>query len=85
MLQHLDERTVLAVARDSAMAVVGAGELLHEAGAPMDSVTFISQGRVKVYPIASARRSARAGSRLQSRRNASRLVRHTQTSSSAST
>lgn len=51
MLQHLDERTVLAVARDSAMAVFGAGELLHEAGAPMDSVTFISQGRVKVYRL----------------------------------
>lgn len=51
MLQHLDERTVEAVARDSAMASYPAGEFLHEAGAPMDSVTFISQGRVKVYRL----------------------------------
>lgn len=51
MLQHLDERTVEAVARDSAMAAFRAGELLHEAGAPMDSVSFLSQGRVKVYRL----------------------------------
>ncbi len=51
MLQHLDERTVQAVARDSAMAAFKAGELLHEAGAPMDSVSFISQGRLKVYRL----------------------------------
>lgn len=51
MLQHLDERTVEAVARDSSMAIFSAGELLHEAGAPMDAVTFISQGRVKVYRL----------------------------------
>lgn len=51
MLQHLDERTVDAMARDSAMATYAAGELLHEAGAPMDAVTFISQGRVKVYRL----------------------------------
>lgn len=51
MLQHLDDRTVEAVARDSAMAVFKIGELLHEAGRPMESVTFISQGRVKVYRL----------------------------------
>ncbi|MBI3752035.1 MAG: Crp/Fnr family transcriptional regulator [Chloroflexi bacterium] len=51
MLQHLDERTVEAVARDSAMGVFKAGELLHEAGSPMNSVTFISRGRVKVYRL----------------------------------
>lgn len=51
MLQHLDERTVEAVARDSAMATFPAGGFLHEAGTPMDAVTFISQGRVKVYRL----------------------------------
>ncbi len=51
MLQHLDERTIEAVARDSAMAAFRPGELLHEAGAPMDSVSFLSQGRVKVYRL----------------------------------
>jgi CRP/FNR family transcriptional regulator, cyclic AMP receptor protein len=51
MLQHLDDRTVQAVARDSAMAAFRVGELLHEAGAPMESITFISQGRVKVYRL----------------------------------
>lgn len=51
MLQHLDDRTVQAVARDSAMAAFKVGELLHEAGAPMESITFISQGRVKVYRL----------------------------------
>lgn len=51
MLQNLDERTVEAVARDSAMGSFKAGELLHAAGAPMDSVSFISQGRLKVYRL----------------------------------
>jgi CRP/FNR family transcriptional regulator len=51
MLQHLDDRTIQAVARDSAMAAFKVGELLHEAGAPMESITFISQGRVKVYRL----------------------------------
>lgn len=51
MLQHLDDRTVQAVARDSAMAAFKVGELLHEAGTPMESITFISQGRVKVYRL----------------------------------
>ena len=51
MLQHLDDRTVQAVARDSAMAAFKVGELLHQAGAPMESITFISQGRVKVYRL----------------------------------
>lgn len=49
MLQHLDERTIESVARQSAMARYRAGELLHQAGEPMDSVTFLSEGRVKVY------------------------------------
>lgn len=49
MLQHLDERTVGAMARQSAMASYAPGELLHEAGEPMEAVTFISHGRVKVY------------------------------------
>ena len=51
MLQHLDDRTVEAVARQSAMASYPPGGLLHEAGTPMDAVTFISQGRVKVYRV----------------------------------
>jgi CRP-like cAMP-binding protein len=51
MLQHLDERTVEAMARQSAMARYALGELLHKAGEPMDAVTFISQGRVKVYRL----------------------------------
>lgn len=49
MLQHLDERTVEAMASQSAMGTYAPGELLHQAGEPMDAVTFISQGRVKVY------------------------------------
>ncbi len=49
MLQHLDERTVEAMARQSALGSYGPGELLHQAGEAMDSVTFISRGRVKVY------------------------------------
>lgn len=49
MLQHLDERTLEAMARQSAMAHYAHGELLQQAGEPMDAVAFISQGRVKVY------------------------------------
>jgi len=49
MLQHLDERTIDSMARQSAMATYHPGELLHEAGEPMASVSFISSGRVKVY------------------------------------
>lgn len=49
MLHHLDERTVDAMARQSAMAMYHAGEFLQEAGEPMSSVTFINSGRVKVY------------------------------------
>ena len=51
MLQHLDERTVEAMARRSAVATFQAGELLHAAGMPMDAVAFISKGRVKVYRV----------------------------------
>lgn len=49
MLRNLDERTVEAMARQSAMAMFAPGEFLHQAGEPMSSVTFISTGRVKVY------------------------------------
>ena len=49
MLHHLDERTVEAMARQSAMARYRAGELLQRAGEPMSSVAFVSSGRVKVY------------------------------------
>src|SRR3990172_6591227 len=49
MLHHLDERTVEAMARASAMARYRAGELLQRAGEPMSSVAFVSSGRVKVY------------------------------------
>jgi CRP/FNR family transcriptional regulator len=49
MLHHLDERTVEAMARRSTMATFRPGELLHTAGEPMEAVTFISEGRVKVY------------------------------------
>jgi CRP-like cAMP-binding protein len=51
MLHHLDERTVQAMADRSALATFRAGELLHEAGMPMDAVAFISKGRVKVYRV----------------------------------
>jgi CRP-like cAMP-binding protein len=51
MLQHLDEGTVEAVARDSTLGSFAPGELLHEAGEPMDAVTFLSRGRVKVYRL----------------------------------
>lgn len=49
MLRNLDDRTVDALARRSAMATFPPGALLHEAGEPMSAVTFISSGRVKVY------------------------------------
>ena len=53
MLRDLDEQTVDAVARQSAMGTYRSGEFLHEAGQPMEAVSFISQGRVKVYRMAS--------------------------------
>lgn len=49
MLQHLDERTVDAMARQSAIGRYSPGEFLHQAGEPMEAVAFVSQGRVKVY------------------------------------
>ncbi len=49
MLRNLDERTVEAMARQSALATYAPGELLQRAGEPMSAVTFISAGRVKVY------------------------------------
>ena len=50
MLQHLDDLTVEATARQSAMATYSTGEFLHEAGTPMDAVTFISQRRRQPSP-----------------------------------
>ena len=41
MLHNLDERTVEAMARQSAMASYRAGEFLQEAGEPMSSVSAI--------------------------------------------
>ena len=51
MLHDLDERTTAAMARLSTTATYAAGELLHEAGEPMEAVTFVSRGRVKVYRL----------------------------------
>ena len=49
MLRDLDERTVELMAKRSTMASFEAGELLHRAGEPMRAVTFISEGRAKVF------------------------------------
>jgi CRP-like cAMP-binding protein len=49
MLRHLDERTVELMASRSTMAAYEAGALLHKAGEPMRAVTFISDGRAKVF------------------------------------
>jgi CRP/FNR family transcriptional regulator, cyclic AMP receptor protein len=51
MLRELDEWTLEAMARMSTMATFAAGEFLHEAGMPMEAVTFISRGRIKVYRL----------------------------------
>jgi CRP/FNR family transcriptional regulator len=51
MLHNLEPLTMQAMARMSSPAAFGVGELLHEAGEPMDAVTFISSGRVKVYRV----------------------------------
>ena len=51
MLRDLDERTVEAMARMSTSATYAPGELLHRAGEPMDAVTFVTHGRVKVYRL----------------------------------
>lgn len=51
MLHDLDERTLAAMARASTAQTYRAGELLHEAGRPMDAVTFVSRGRIKVYRL----------------------------------
>lgn len=51
MLHRLDQQTVDAMARMSTTATYAPGELLHEAGEPMDAVAFISRGRVKVYRV----------------------------------
>jgi CRP/FNR family transcriptional regulator, cyclic AMP receptor protein len=51
MLRELDEWTLDAMARMSTMATFAAGEFLHKAGMPMEAVTFISRGRIKVYRL----------------------------------
>jgi CRP/FNR family transcriptional regulator len=51
MLHNLDQQTVAAMAEMSTTATYAPGELLHEAGEPMDAVAFISAGRVKVYRV----------------------------------
>jgi CRP-like cAMP-binding protein len=49
MLQDLDERTVELMAQRSTMAAYDTGQFLHQAGEPMGSVSFLSEGRAKVY------------------------------------
>lgn len=49
MLHDLDERTVTLMAQRSTMSVFDAGAFIHEAGEPMAAVSFISEGRAKVY------------------------------------
>ena len=49
MLKGLDERTVDQMAQRSTMASFEAGEFLHQAGDPMSAVSFLSEGRAKVY------------------------------------
>jgi CRP-like cAMP-binding protein len=51
MLKDLDERTVELMAQRSTMASFEAGQLLHRAGEPMDAVSFLSEGRAKVYRV----------------------------------
>ncbi|MEW5990451.1 MAG: Crp/Fnr family transcriptional regulator [Chloroflexota bacterium] len=51
MLHDLDARTVEAMARASTTASFAPGELLHQAGDPIDAVAFVSRGRVKVYRL----------------------------------
>jgi CRP-like cAMP-binding protein len=49
MLKNLDERTVELMAQRSTLATFEPGQLLHQAGEPMDAVSFLSEGRAKVY------------------------------------
>jgi CRP-like cAMP-binding protein len=49
MLRDLDERTLDLMAQRSTMATFEPGQFLHEAGDPMDAVSFLSEGRAKVY------------------------------------
>lgn len=51
MLRDLDDRTVEIMARRSTTATFEAGEFLHQAGEPMRAVTFLSEGRAKVYRV----------------------------------
>jgi CRP/FNR family transcriptional regulator, cyclic AMP receptor protein len=52
MLRNLPDRTLDELASLSAMATYHPGELLQQAGEPMSAVTFVSDGRVKVYRVA---------------------------------
>ncbi len=49
MLHDLDQRTVTLMAQRSTMSVFDTGAFIHEAGEPMGAVSFISEGRAKVY------------------------------------
>jgi len=51
MLRNLDEGTVEQMAQRSTMASFEAGEFLHQAGDPMGAVSFLSEGRAKVYRL----------------------------------
>jgi CRP/FNR family cyclic AMP-dependent transcriptional regulator len=51
MLQDLDEHTVEQMVQRSTMATFDTGEFLHQAGEPMDAVSFLSEGRAKVYRV----------------------------------
>jgi CRP/FNR family transcriptional regulator len=51
MLRNLDERTVELMAQRSTPATFEEGELLHQAGEPMNAVSFLSEGRAKVYRV----------------------------------
>ncbi len=51
MLRNLDERTVELMAQRSTLASFEAGEFLHQAGDPMGAVSFLSEGRAKVYRL----------------------------------
>jgi CRP/FNR family cyclic AMP-dependent transcriptional regulator len=51
MLKDLDERTVELMAQRSTMAAFETGEFLHRAGEPMSAVSFLSEGRAKVYRV----------------------------------
>jgi len=51
MLRGVDRRTVELLAQRSTIATFEPGELLHHAGEPMGAVSFLSEGRTKVYRV----------------------------------